>query len=51
MGTEPFKHDQGFDSEVFVAVHKVTLENILMSFAFLQHLKKRDGKFSLKQLY
>ena len=35
MGVEPFKDDHGFNGEVIVAVQEVTLENIMMSLAFL----------------
>lgn len=34
-GAEPFKHDHGFNGEVTVAVQEVTLDNVMMSLAFL----------------
>lgn len=41
MGVEPFKHDHSFNGEVIVAVQEVTLDNIMMRLAFLEHLQNR----------
>lgn len=35
MGAEPFEHDHGFNGQVMVAVHEVTLDNIVIYLAFL----------------
>lgn len=48
MGDKPFEHDHGFNCEVIVAVHKVTLKNVMMCLAFLQNLQK--DRFEFKEV-
>lgn len=47
MGAEPVEHDHGFNGQVIVAVQEVTLDNIVIYMAFLEHLQRGRQEFKV----